>query len=67
MERIKVSYQCKEGIPDEAQYLFKEKYEKLGKRSLQYLKKWVTSYNLVVKGGGGQKKNKKLGRGKGKK
>ena len=64
-ETIKVSYQYKEGIPDEAQYSFEKKYRKLCKRSLQYLKKLVTSYNSVVKGGGEQKKNRKLGRGKG--
>ena len=51
--------------PTEAHYLFKEQYGDLCKRSLQYLKKWVTSYKLAAKGKGEEQQPKKRGRKKG--
>ena len=61
---MKVCYAQKEKVPDEAKYLSKETYGGLCRRSLQYLKKWVTSYKLVTKGGEDDKKTENRGRRK---
>ena len=50
MDRIKKCFENTDIVPVEAQYIFKEQYGNLCKRSLQYLKKWITSYKLAVRG-----------------
>ncbi len=59
---MKECYERQEEVPEEANYLFKETYGELCRRSLQYLKKWVTSYRLVIKKGDDETKHKKRGR-----
>ena len=52
MERVKKCYENTDIVPTGAQYIFKEQYRNLCKRSLHYIKKWITSYNLAVRGTG---------------
>ena len=66
VKQIKIFYKAHEKIPPEANYLFKEKYGDLCKRSLQYFEKWVASYILAAKGTGDKKQPKQRRRKTGK-
>ena len=52
MDRLKLCYIQRDTIPECYRYIFRDAYETIGKKSTQYLVKWVSTFMLLQKQGG---------------